>query len=219
MPKSPETRKKELLVAAEQLFRENGVDRTAVSDIVKKAGVAQGTFYNYYQSKEEIFAAVLEHVSEHIVTEIQRTAERKDLGVTEKIDLFFQQDFLMNRENDPLFDVLHEPRYAYAHQKYIVSHILLLLPIYTKLIRQGVQENLFDAPYPEQAALFVLTATTFTFDPAFFLHSPEEMLRMAMAVQDINERIVGVKTHTSLPPELEQGIKNYHRSDKNESNI
>ena len=59
--KSPETRKSELLAAAETLFRENGVDRTAVSDIVKKAGVAQGTFYNYYQSKDEIFAAVLEH--------------------------------------------------------------------------------------------------------------------------------------------------------------
>ena len=211
MPKSPETRKKELLAAAEQLFRENGVDRTAVSDIVKKAGVSQGTFYNYYQSKDEIFAAVLEHVSEHIVTEIQRMAERKDLGVTEKIGLFFQQDFLMNRENDPLFEVLHEPRYAYAHQKYIVSHILLLHPVYTKLIQQGVEENLFDAPYPEQAALFVLAATTFTFDPAFFVHSPEEMLQMAMAVQGINERIVGAKTHTSLPPELEQGIKNYKR--------
>lgn len=219
MQKSPETRKRELLAAAEQLFRENGVDRTAVSDIVKKAGVAQGTFYNYYQSKDEIFADVLEHVSEHIVTEIQRTAERKDLGVADKINLIIQQDFLMNRENDPLFDVLHEPRYAYAHQKYNVNHILQLQPIYTKLIRQGVEENLFDTQYPEQAALFMLTATNFTFEPAFFKHDSEGMLRMAIAVQDINERIIGAKTHTPLPPEMEQGIKNYYGSDKDERNI
>lgn len=217
--KSPETRKSELLAAAETLFRENGVDRTAVSDIVKKAGVAQGTFYNYYQSKDEIFAAVLEHVSEHTVMEIQRTAERKDIGVTEKIGLISQQDFLMNRENDPLFDVLHEPRYAYAHQQYIVSRILLIQPIYAKLIRQGVEEKLFDTPYPEQAALLLLTATKFVFDPAFFTYNSEEMLRMAEAVQDINERIVGIKTHNPLPKKLEQGIKNYNGSDKNESNI
>lgn len=219
MSKSPETRKKELLAAAEQLFRENGVDQTTVSDIVKKAGVAQGTFYNYYQSKDEIFAAVLEHVSEHIVMEIEKTAERKDLGVSEKIGLISQQDFLMSRESDPLFDVLHEPRYAYAHQKYNVSHILRLQPVFSKLIRQGVEENLFDTSYPEQAALFMLTATKFIFDPAFFMHSPEETLRMAMAVQDISERIVGAKTHTSLPPKLVQGIKDYTGSDQNESNI
>ena len=73
--------KKELLSAVEQVFRENGVDRTAVSDLMKRAGAAQGTFYNYYQSKDEVFAAVLERVSEHIVTEVQRTAQRKDLGV------------------------------------------------------------------------------------------------------------------------------------------
>jgi hypothetical protein len=60
------------------------------------------------------------------VTEIQSIAERKDIGVTEKIGLISQLDFLMNRENDSLFDVLHEPRYAYAHQKYIVNRILLL---------------------------------------------------------------------------------------------
>lgn len=217
--KSPETRKNDLLTAAEILFRENGVDRTAVSDIVKKAGVAQGTFYNYYQSKDEIFAAVLEHVSEHTMMEIQRIEERKDIGVTEKISLISQQDFLMNRENDPLFDVLHEPRYAYAHQKYIVSRILLLQPIYARLIRKGVEEKLFDTHYPEQAALFLLTATKFAFDPAFFTYSPEEMLQMAEAVQDINERIVGTKVHNSLPKELEKGIKNYNGSDKNESNI
>ncbi len=221
MPKSPEERKTELLTAAEQLFRENGVDRTAVSDIVKKAGVAQGTFYNYYQSKDEIFAAVLEHITEHTLTEIKRIAEREDIGVIDKINLISQQDFLMNRENDPLFDVLHEPRYAYAHQKYVVSRIQLLHPIHTKLIQQGVAEKLFDTSYPEQAALFLLTATKFVFDPAFFTHSPDGMLKMAEAVQDFSERIFGAKLHSSLPPELEQGIKNYNYngSDKNEGNI
>lgn len=219
MVKSPEARKTELLMAAEHLFRENGVDKTAVSDIVKKAGVAQGTFYNYYQSKDEIFAAVLAHISEYAVTEIQKIAERKGLGIIEKINLISQQDFWMNRENDPLFDMLHEPRYAYAHQKYIVSRILLLQPIYTKLIRQGVEEKLFDTAYPEQASLFLLTATKFVFDPGFFTHSPEGMLRMAEAVQDFSERIVGEKSHSPLPPELERGIKTYNGSNNDEGNI
>lgn len=219
MPKSPETRKEELLAAAEQLFRENGVDKTAVSDIVKKAGVAQGTFYNYFKSKDEIFAAILERATEFIILEIQKIAQREDCSASEKLALIAQREFSLNRENDPLFDVLHEPNYAYAHQKYIVGRILKLHPIYAELIRQGVEEKLFDTPYPEQAALFLLTAMKFIFDPAFFTYSPEEMLRMAEAMQDIHARIVGMKTHTPLPLTLEQGIKKYNGSDKDESNI
>lgn len=219
MTKSPETRKDELLSAAEALFRKNGVDKTAVSDIVKKAGVAQGTFYNYYQSKDEIFAAVLERVSENAMTEIRKTAERRDIGLTDKINLIVGQDFMMNRENDALFDVLHEPRYAYAHQKYIVSRILLLKPIYAKLIREGVEEKLLDTQYPEQTAQILLTVTKFAFDPAFFTYSEEEMLQMATAMQNVSERIIGAKTHSSVPRELMEGIKQYYRSEHNESNL
>lgn len=209
MSKSPETRKEELLAAAEELFRTNGVDRTAVSDIVKRAGVAQGTFYNYYRSKEEIFAAVLDRATRHFIEEIQKTAQRKDLGVEEKLNLISQQDFLLNRENDPLFDVLHEPRYAYAHQKYIVGRILKLQPIYVELIRQGVKEKLYDTPYPEQTALLFLTAMKFVFDPAFFSHSKEEMLGLAEALQEIGTRAIGAKKEIPLPEELRQGILQY----------
>lgn len=42
---------------------------------------------------------------------------------------------------------------------------------------------------------------------------------MAEAVQEFSERIVGAKLHSSLPSELEQGIKNYTGSDKDEGNI
>ena len=43
--KDPETRRSELINAAEELFLANGYEETAVSDIVRKIGVAQGTFY------------------------------------------------------------------------------------------------------------------------------------------------------------------------------
>ena len=43
--KNPEERRKELIDIAERLFIKKGYEQTAVSDIVKKAKVAQGTFY------------------------------------------------------------------------------------------------------------------------------------------------------------------------------
>jgi len=47
-------RRKQLLEVAEDLFLEHGYAKTSVSRIVKTAGVAQGTFYLYFSSKEAI---------------------------------------------------------------------------------------------------------------------------------------------------------------------
>ncbi len=54
-----ERTKKQLLNAAIDLFEAVGFQKTRISDIVARAGVAQGTFYLYYRSKEEIFLDVI----------------------------------------------------------------------------------------------------------------------------------------------------------------
>lgn len=48
---------KKLLIydCAKELFREKGFKDTNISEITKKAGMAVGTFYNYYSSKEKLF--------------------------------------------------------------------------------------------------------------------------------------------------------------------
>ena len=43
-----------LLDAAEQLLAERGTARVSIDDIVDKAGVAKGTFYNHFKDKADI---------------------------------------------------------------------------------------------------------------------------------------------------------------------
>ncbi|MDP3660742.1 TetR/AcrR family transcriptional regulator [Phenylobacterium sp.] len=47
-----------ILDAARQVFGEMGYDAATVRDIIRRTGLAAGTFYNYYRSKEEVFAAL-----------------------------------------------------------------------------------------------------------------------------------------------------------------
>lgn len=54
------TRKDALMQAGMKLFATNGFHGTKVSDIVREAAVAQGTFYLYFDSKVELFAALLQ---------------------------------------------------------------------------------------------------------------------------------------------------------------
>ena len=50
-----EVKKSLIYDCAKELFINNGFKDTNISDITKKAGMAVGTFYNYYPSKEKLF--------------------------------------------------------------------------------------------------------------------------------------------------------------------
>ena len=47
-----------ILDAAREVFGELGYEAATVRDIIRRTGLAAGTFYNYYRSKEEVFAAL-----------------------------------------------------------------------------------------------------------------------------------------------------------------
>lgn len=47
-----------ILDAAREVFGELGYESATVRDIIRRTGLAAGTFYNYYRSKEEVFTAL-----------------------------------------------------------------------------------------------------------------------------------------------------------------
>ncbi|KQU16986.1 MULTISPECIES: TetR family transcriptional regulator [Peribacillus] len=77
MASSPDGKYEKILKAAIDVIPEKGLDKTSISDIVKKAGVAQGTFYLYFSSKKALIPAIadnlltitLEGIKEKIQTE------------------------------------------------------------------------------------------------------------------------------------------------------
>src|ERR1700693_2944802 len=51
-----------ILDAAQNLFLRYGVKRTALDDVVREAGIAKGTLYLYFDSKDALFAAIAERL-------------------------------------------------------------------------------------------------------------------------------------------------------------
>src|SRR5947207_6097685 len=62
--KRPQDRRQELMEAALRVLREKGASAATVSDITEEAGVAKGTFYLYFDSKEHLLAALRERFVE-----------------------------------------------------------------------------------------------------------------------------------------------------------
>jgi len=55
----PEARPEEILAAALEVFGEQGFARTRLEDVARRAGVSKGTLYLYFDSKEELFRAMV----------------------------------------------------------------------------------------------------------------------------------------------------------------
>src|SRR3954465_15980075 len=69
-------RRTQLLTAARAVFAKKGYDKATVSEIVTRAGVAQGTFYLYFPGKESLAGAFAEMLSERFAEVAEETSRR-----------------------------------------------------------------------------------------------------------------------------------------------
>ena len=84
---------KRLLAAAEELFGQRSYSRTTVADICAKAGMATGSFYAYYGSKEEIFAAVVRAINEDLRAAMKVALEQAQVSQRERERASFRAFF------------------------------------------------------------------------------------------------------------------------------
>lgn len=71
-----DARPQELLAAALELFVEKGFAATRSEEVAARAGVAKGTLYRYYPSKDELFKAMVrENLSVHIAESAAQAAQ------------------------------------------------------------------------------------------------------------------------------------------------
>ena len=74
----PEERRAELMNAAQRLFLRHGVDSTTVEEITAAAGVAKGTFYLHFTSKEAVRSALGERFGQQLLAGIQSAIAGQD---------------------------------------------------------------------------------------------------------------------------------------------
>src|SRR5699024_11539523 len=70
----------DLTLSAMHVFQKNGMEKTTVSEIVKGAGIAQGTFYLYFPSKLSVMPAIASVLVENTIEQFEsnNTAQRSE---------------------------------------------------------------------------------------------------------------------------------------------
>ena len=89
---APDDRRAHLLRAARTVFASLGYHRANVAAIIREAGVARGTFYNYFDSKRSCFQAVLAEMMEGVASAVHPIDVNRDvpLQVRENLERLLQ---------------------------------------------------------------------------------------------------------------------------------
>jgi len=198
-------RKNELLNVAQELFFTKGYVQTSVDAIIKKVGVSKGTFYYYFKSKEDLMNKLVNRMTNQILIEVEKITERTDLDALTKLNRAYITTRNVKLENIDLIKlylkVLYKDENIILRHKIYMSNVDLLVPEFAKIIQQGVEEKVFNTPFPRKAARLIFELAQILSDSTakLFLEMDEnpeiiEKLKKEIGIyEDGIERIIGAK--------------------------
>ena len=190
--KTAEERKNEILDVAEQLFAEKGFDNASTNDIINKIGIARGTLYHHFASKEEILDAMVERMTSQSISRAAAVIADKSVPLLERLSAAVISLSLNSGAGAEVFEQIHRPQNALLHQKMQERLMSGVVPLIAKLVEAGNADGTFDSPYPDEAAEMIMTYANIAFD-ALADTTPEQMERKRKAFIYHTGRILGAE--------------------------
>ena len=195
--KEPEVRKNEILDAAEKLFAAKGFEKATVMDILNATGIAKGTFYYYFKSKEEVQDAIIRRRIDAGLERAKIIASDPNLSPIHKIIAVIMAQKPQNQSEKEFNPVLHEPSNALFHQKVLTDCVKSFSPILADIVKEGIKQGIFSTSFPLESMEILLTSGLAIFD-AYFDWSIEEQAALMPAFLCAMERILGAKEGSFL---------------------
>ncbi|MGY2873383.1 AcrR family transcriptional regulator [Marmoricola sp. URHA0025 HA25] len=78
-------RESQIVAVGCRLFGEAGFAATSVADVAEAAGISKPLIYNYFGSKEGLYAVCVQHAAEILTAEIERTAATGTVGLARAV--------------------------------------------------------------------------------------------------------------------------------------
>lgn len=191
--KDADQRKNEILDAAETLFTLKGFDRTSTNEILEAVGIARGTLYYHFKSKEDIMDALIERHTSRLLKAAKDIAEDKGKPVYDRI-IQSVKALKMNQSGNEVLEHIHRPQNALMHQKVQKTILNGLTPILAGIIREGIEDNLFHTPYPYECVEMLVVYASTVFDGDMLDINQQEYVSRAQALIFNVERLLGVES-------------------------
>ena len=156
--RTPDARRRELVDAAARVFAEKGIASASVDDIVRAAGVAKGTFYLYFATKDEVIDAVAQWLVESVADRIQAIATDGSRPPIERLLAFGAS--VRQIGGDPhereFVELVHRPENRVLHDRMGDRALSRLAPAVAQIIASGIEQGIFRRQDPERAGTWVM---------------------------------------------------------------
>ena len=199
--KRGDARKKEILDTAEQLFASNGFDNTSTNDIINAVGIARGTLYHHFTSKEDILDSVIDRINDTLMRDAKKIAEDQQIPLLDRLTDSICALNVDSRIGEEVLIQVPKPQNALLHQKMQEKLLSGIVPIIADLIDEGNSEGIFHSPYPKEAAEMLMIYSNIAFDEVAVM-SPEVRMQKIQAFICHAERIMGTEEGTLRDPIL-----------------
>lgn len=190
-------RRNEILDVAERLFCTRGYDNTSTNDILAEIGIARGTLYYHFKSKEDILDAMIDRILEEIERKASRIALDESVPVLERLTQTVLASNVDTKTGDMILEQVHKPQNALMHVKMQERLLGQLMPLFMKLIEDGISQGLMQTDYPEDTIQMLLLYSNSVFDDSIE-YSEEEKKKKVLAFIGNTEILLHMETGSLL---------------------
>jgi len=199
--KKGERRKQELLKIAYRMFIEKGYENTSIDEIIAEAGIAKGTYYYYFESKEATLEAVIDMMIEE---EVGRAKEvlAASLPVPRKL-VSVIYSLRPVQDEQVIVKVIDAKENIVMHEKVNRRIVEAAVPLLTEVVREGISQGIFSCTNIEERIKMLLILSQHMFDDGIFTDRDVEVY------VDMVEKTLGAESGTiSFIGELISGGQN-----------
>ncbi len=180
---SRERRRSQILKAAARLFAEKSFHDVTMEEVAHEVGVAKGTLYIYFESKEKLYLGILENAFEELVDLIENEIAKDD-PAPEKLAKVLKLIYGYYSQNKDVLRILSRDETHLIREHYELTEQWRGrgVKLYKRIIQKGIKEGTFRPINPTLAALMiygVVRSVTFYYDAH---KSPEKVAEEVCSV-------------------------------------
>ena len=159
-------RRNELLKIAYRIFIEKGYNNTSVDEIIAEAGIAKGTYYYYFPSKEATLEAVIDMMINEEVGKAKAVVE-SSLPVPQKLAAVIQS-FRPQQEEENITSALETKENIILHEKLDKRLIAEAVPLLSDVVKEGISQGIFSCDLTEERVKMILILCIHVFNKGGF---------------------------------------------------
>lgn len=139
--------KAKIVDAAWTLFYEKGYDKTSIEDIVECSGTSRGSFYHYFEGKEELLCS-LSFLFDSKYEELDKTLDGS-MSAFDTLMYLNRELFLMveNRVPMDLLAHLYSSQLSFRGDKNLLDHNRTYYKLLRRIVLEGIKNGEFDGEY------------------------------------------------------------------------